>query len=48
MADMMVKSSMKDNIFTFLQRLSQSFMLPIALMPIAGFYWLLGLHLLIV
>ena len=32
----------KDNVFSFLQRLSQSFMLPIAIMPIAGFLLAIG------
>ena len=32
----------RDNVFSFLQRLSQSFMLPIAMMPIAGFLLAIG------
>ena len=32
----------KENVFSFLQRLSQSFMLPIAMMPIAGFLLAIG------
>ena len=32
----------RDNVFSFLQRLSQSFMLPIAIMPIAGFLLAIG------
>lgn len=35
-------STMKDHAYSFLQRLSQSFMLPIALMPIAGFLLAIG------
>ncbi len=31
-----------ENLFSFLQRLSQSFMLPIAIMPIAGFLLAIG------
>lgn len=38
----MVNYSIKENSFAFLQRLSQSFMLPIALMPIAGFLLAIG------
>ena len=32
----------RENLFSFLQRLSQSFMLPIAIMPIAGFLLAIG------
>ena len=32
----------RENVFSFLQRLSQSFMLPIAMMPIAGFLLAIG------
>lgn len=32
----------KKSIFSFMQRLSQSFMLPIAIMPIAGFLLAIG------
>lgn len=32
----------KENVFAFMQKLSQSFMLPIAIMPIAGFLFAIG------